>query len=107
MLHMEEQTGDLSSNNLSFENEDSLDWAKKAYEKLKLEQENKKKEILINEEKDNIRKEISQPDKELNQLSKSDCDQSNDIIENKIVDTIIPKVQEDFSLGDFHKTFLT
>ena len=55
---MEEQRGESSSNSLSFENEDSLDWAKRAYEKLKQEQEKKKKENLVKEENDKINTEI-------------------------------------------------
>ena len=87
---MEEQTGDSSSNDLSFENEDSLDWAKRAYEKLKLEQENKKKEILIAEQKDDISDE-----------QVLDDDQSKD----KNVASVISKPQEDVLLGDFDETF--
>ncbi len=106
---MEEKPGDSLSNKLSLEDEDSLDWAKKAYEKLKLEQEAKKKETLIKQEKDDINTVINISKEQVEQpsqlISKEIKDISNPLLEEKKVDSLSEKSQEETVLGDFNETF--
>jgi len=103
---MEEQTGESSSNSLSFENEDTLDWAKKAYEKLKQEQEKKKKENLVKEENEKVNIEIKKSEEEPSNLVSGPIkDISDEVIELPKVDSSFGKSNEESSLGDFDETF--
>ncbi len=101
---MDGQTEDSTSNNLSFENEDSLDWARKAYEKLKQEQENKKHENLIEEGNKNIDQATSTSVENLNYQSDTK-EFTNEISDSQNEDQIPLKDKDENTLGDFDESF--
>ena len=95
----------------SCENEDSLDWAKRAYEKLKQQQEKRKKENLVQQEKDQPNNEINIFEEESNDLTVSISDEpqgiSDEILKLEKDEITSTKPNEESILGDFDETFKT
>ncbi len=98
-----------SDNTLSFSenSEDSLEWAKQAYEKLRQKQEEKKKENIIeNDEKETTDQTIVEELSFKSQLSpltsSEDFSPVEDSLESK---SLSPKNTDALRLGDFDDTF--
>ncbi|AAP99056.1 MULTISPECIES: signal recognition particle-docking protein FtsY [Prochlorococcus] len=101
---MQEQKDNSLFDKSNAEEQDSLDWAKEAYEKLKKQQEEKKKSILVQESK-----ELKSNDSFSNAFEASSLDNSitsndqSDVKENASENKVLDS--EEPSLGEFDKTF--
>ena len=98
-------TDDQTSQEPSLDNEQNLDWAKQAYERLKKQQEDEKKKIESLNEELKVEESVIDNTDISNKLDESYSNQSLTAVNNVEID--IPK-EEDSSapeLGEFDDTF--
>ena len=106
MIH---ETDDQTIQKPSLDNEENLDWAKQAYERLKRQQEEKKIQSQILLEKRVPKESIEQSSSEISGIKSleatSNSLQQVDISQSSLESLSSQEIQEEASLGDFDDTF--